>query len=160
MHEVRWQAESAARTQAFAAELARQGASLAAESGLFVGLRGGLGAGKTTFVQGLVAALPGGADLYVTSPTYALVQPYPTTPPVTHLDLYRLASLDELEMIGYRDVYFGPGFTVVEWVDRVPEAVPREWMDIELVALDADAREIRVSARGSRLERLLREVRI
>lgn len=159
MLEAQWQTASAEQTQAFAARLARLGAPVAAEEGLFVGLRGDLGAGKTTFVQGLVAALPGGADLYVTSPTYALVQPYPTTPPVTHMDLYRLASLDELELIGYRDHYFGPGFTVVEWVDRVPEAVPRAWMDIELAATADDAREIRVCARGERLERLLQDVR-
>ena len=159
MAEGRWRAETAAQTQAFAAELARIGAPLAAEAGIFVGLRGDLGAGKTTFVQGLVGALPGGRDLYVTSPTYALVQPYPTAPPVTHMDLYRLGSLDELELIGYRDHYFGPGFTLVEWVDRVPEAVPREWMDIELAVTADDAREIRVRAQGERLERMLREVR-
>jgi tRNA threonylcarbamoyladenosine biosynthesis protein TsaE len=53
-------------------------------------LRGDLGSGKTTFVRGLVAALPGGEEAEVASPSFNLVNVYPTRPEVVHMDLYRL----------------------------------------------------------------------
>ncbi|MCA9553004.1 MAG: tRNA (adenosine(37)-N6)-threonylcarbamoyltransferase complex ATPase subunit type 1 TsaE [Myxococcales bacterium] len=137
-------------TQALAARLALALAERGA--GVVVGLLGGLGAGKTTFVQGFVRVLPGGQDLYVTSPTYALAQTYPTQPPVTHMDLYRLGSLDDLEMIGYRDLYFGGGITLVEWIDRVPEALPRERVEVRLSESPDGGRDVRVEGFGAGLD--------
>ncbi|CAN0568522.1 unnamed protein product [Laminaria digitata] len=151
------QLKDAEQTQAFAAELGQRLAPLARQGpGVTIALLGGLGAGKTTFAQGLVAALPGGADLYVTSPTYALAQSYDTDPPVTHMDLYRLGSLDELEMIGYRDLYFDRGIAVVEWADRVPEALPAERIEVHLSASSESVRDLKLVVLGARLEPLLR----
>lgn len=148
---------SAAETQALAANLGRALAPACGPGlGVFISLLGGLGAGKTTFVQGLVQALPGGPGLYVTSPTYALAQTYETDPPVTHMDLYRLGSLDDLEMIGYRDLYFGDGMAVVEWADRVPEALPDERIEVHLGVTSETTREIQLVVLGPRLENLLR----
>lgn len=141
-------------TKAFAAWLGR---ALASGDGGFVAMYGDLGAGKTTFVQGLVAALPGGEDLYVTSPTYALAQTYETTPPVTHMDLYRLGSLDDLEAIGYRDLYFGGGITIVEWAERVPEALPERRVDVHLTTSADEGRELSLVVHGADLEQLLRK---
>lgn len=151
--ELRRQLEDPEATRRFAAWL---GQALAAGGGGFVALYGDLGAGKTTFVQGLVAALPGGAELYVTSPTYALAQTYETTPPVTHMDLYRLGSLDELEAIGYRDLYFGDGIAVVEWADRVPEALPEARVDVCLTATPDDRRALSLTVHGAELQELIR----
>ncbi len=152
---------SAEETQGVAGRLAEAlGPSAAEAPGVFVAMLGGLGAGKTTFVQGFVKALPGGADLYVTSPTYALAQTYDTVPPVTHMDLYRLGSLDELEMIGYQDLYFGGGITLVEWANRVPEALPAERVDVELTVSSENVRTLRLTITGSRLERLLRNIEL
>ena len=143
-------AGSAAETKQLAARIAIQLADLAAArpEGVLIGLTGDLGAGKTTFVQGFVEALPGGRGLYVTSPTFAIVQQYGTDPPVRHLDLYRISTLEELEAIGYRDLYFGPGFTLVEWIERVPEALPAEWVEIRLAVDPSDVREIAVHTHG------------
>lgn len=91
--------------------------------GGFVGLIGQLGAGKTTLVQGAVEALD--PSERATSPTYTLLHEYETTPPVVHIDLYRLETYDELESIGYWDyVESGAAVSFVEWVDQVPEAWP------------------------------------
>lgn len=141
--------------------LARQIAGLARrvasnEQGLVVGLSGPLGAGKTTFAQGVVAAL--GSDDYVTSPTYSIVHTYDTTPPVVHMDLFRLGSLDELESIGYRDHYFGKCLALVEWIERVPEAIPPEWIEIQLAPQASDVRLILVRPHGQRLSALAQEV--
>lgn len=141
---------SGAETQQWAAALAIRLAELAAAraEGVLIGLTGDLGAGKTTFVQGFVEGLPGGRGLYVTSPTFAIVQQYGTVPPVRHLDLYRISTLAELEAIGYRDLYFSPGFTLVEWIERVPAALPAEWMEIRLAVDPSDVREIDVHLHG------------
>ena len=142
-----------AATDRFAAALADLvvGASVRAPTGLpglVVGLSGPLGAGKTTLVQGVVAALSPDRDLYVTSPTYAIVHTYETTPPVSHLDLYRLDSLEELEAIGYRDLYYGPGAAFVEWIERIPEAIPEQWLEVRL-RLDAASGPGRGTALGA-----------
>lgn len=149
-------ATTAEETKALAGRLA-EALAPRAEEGVLIGLIGELGAGKTTFVQGFVAALPGGADLYVTSPTFAVAQAYDTTPAVRHLDLYRLSSLAELEAIGYRDHYFGPGLCLVEWIERVPEAIPEEWVEIRLAVGASDVREIDVRPHGDALEALVKK---
>lgn len=111
----------------------RMAADLAEELGPgdFVGLVGQLGAGKTTWVGGLVEGLGGGER--VTSPTYTLVNVYETDPPVYHVDLYRLESTDDLASTGYWDyLESGRGIVCVEWLDRVPAAWPGEGRIIEL----------------------------
>lgn len=90
-------------------------------------LEGPLGSGKTTFVQGLVSALPGGSNLRVQSPTFALARTYPTKPPVHHLDLYRLEEELAARDLGLLDqVADEDAFACVEWPERAPSlyAVP------------------------------------
>jgi tRNA threonylcarbamoyl adenosine modification protein YjeE len=101
-------------TAAFASSLASQ-----LQAPLLLTLEGPLGAGKTAFCRGFVAGLPGGAGVVVQSPTYALMRRYPTTPPVQHLDLYRLHEsgvdpLESLEALGVLDS-LDEGFSLVEW---------------------------------------------
>ena len=149
-------AGSAAETKRLASRLATLLADTARRpEGILIGLTGDLGAGKTTFVQGFVEALPGGSGLYVTSPTFAIVQQYGTDPPVRHLDLYRISTLSELEAIGWRELYFSPGFALVEWVERVPDAFPAEWVEIRLAVDLSDVREIDVRSHGEALEKLV-----
>jgi tRNA threonylcarbamoyladenosine biosynthesis protein TsaE len=150
-------AGSAAETKRLAARLAigLAPAAAARPEGILIGLTGDLGAGKTTFVQGFVEALPGGRGLYVTSPTFAIAQEYGTDPPVRHLDLYRISSLAELEAIGYRELCFRPGFALVEWVERVPDAFPAEWVEIRLAVDPSDVREILVRPHGDALATLI-----
>ena len=82
-------------------------------------LSGGLGAGKTTFVRALVRALHG-SDVPVSSPTFVFRQRYDGTPPIEHLDLYRIEDPAEAADLGL-DEAFGPDrITVVEWPERLP----------------------------------------
>jgi tRNA threonylcarbamoyladenosine biosynthesis protein TsaE len=104
----RQQTSTSAETEALAAELAR---SLA--PGDVVLVEGELGAGKTTFVRGACRAL--GVEGLVTSPTFTIGQRYPGRVPVAHLDLYRVADLDEEDPDLLSD-YIGPDrVTFVEW---------------------------------------------
>lgn len=84
-------------------------------------LYGDLGAGKTTLVKGLVAAMmdEGKSAPPVTSPTFTLVEQYEMTHGILfHLDLYRLESPRELEVIGLRDMLVEGNLLVVEWPER------------------------------------------
>lgn len=85
-------------------------------------LSGPLGAGKTTLVRGLVSALPGAAEAEVSSPSFNIVNLYPTTPQVAHFDLYRTAGQtpDEfLDALDAKDV-----LVVAEWIENLPE---KDW---------------------------------
>lgn len=107
----RYQSGSAAETEALGAELA---ATL--RPGDVVLVEGDLGAGKTTFVRGACRAL--GVTAIVTSPTFTIGQRYPAPVPVSHLDLYRLSSLDGEAPDLLADYLRADTISFVEW----PEA--------------------------------------
>jgi tRNA threonylcarbamoyladenosine biosynthesis protein TsaE len=126
---------------AVAAEVARQ-----LQAGQIVLLYGELGAGKTTFVQGLAKAL--GIEESVTSPTFVIASEYNVPPPspreasgrsgdkggrgvltLAHVDLYRLEENQASRDPAVRDVLdraADPGrLTVIEWADRLGESGPK-----------------------------------
>ncbi len=83
-------------------------------AGSVVFLNGEPGAGKTTFVRGILGGF--GYDGAVTSPTYTLVEIYnPGDREVIHFDLYRVDSPVELEMIGMRDMMTETAISLIEW---------------------------------------------
>lgn len=103
-------------------DTARLGAALARVLGPgdVVLLSGPLGAGKTTLVKAVVAAL-GGED-EVTSPTFTLLRTYATTPPVAHVDCWRLEQLHEVLDLGLEELLDEGGVALVEWGEA---AAPR-----------------------------------
>ena len=106
----------------------------ALEPGAVVALVGPLGAGKTTFVQGLAMGLGLPDSVPVQSPTFTICNEYLARVPILHADLYRLANVDEAEDIGLLDrLRDGAGIGVVEWASRVPGVVPEDalWIRLE-----------------------------
>jgi tRNA threonylcarbamoyladenosine biosynthesis protein TsaE len=77
-------------------------------------LQGDLGSGKTTLVRGLVGSLPGSEMAEVSSPSFNIVNLYPTTPPVAHFDLYRLEGLPPDDAL-FEHMEDTGTLTVVEW---------------------------------------------
>ena len=77
------------------------------EPGHVVGLVGELGAGKTALCAGVAEGMDVPAEIYVSSPTFTLVNEYPGRFPLVHIDLYRLVDPDELWEIGVDDYYRG-----------------------------------------------------
>ena len=121
--------------------------------GGFVALYGDLGAGKTVLSRGAGRAL--GLD-HLSSPTFTIVQEYPTVPPLFHFDAYRLEDEDELYAMGFEDYLDRGGLILMEWADRVLDALPRDRLDIEIVGSGADARTVRLLPRGERYEGLVK----
>jgi tRNA threonylcarbamoyladenosine biosynthesis protein TsaE len=122
--------------------------------GDFVGLIGDLGAGKTHLVRG-VAEGAGVARSEVASPTFAIVYPYRGRVPLYHADLYRIADYDELYATGFLDLLGEEGAMLVEWLDKVPEAAPREYLRVTLRPTGDEARELVAEAFGARPAELL-----
>lgn len=120
--------------------------------GAFVALHGDLGAGKTVLVRGVGIAL--GVDR-VTSPTFTIVQEYDTQPRLLHFDAYRLADADELYAIGFDDYLQQNAIILMEWAELVPDALPRERLEIALVGDGSTPRTIQLTARGAAYEEVL-----
>jgi len=123
---VRYRTSSAAETERLAAELARGLAP-----GDVVLLSGELGAGKTTFVRGAARAL--GVTEPVTSPTFTIGQRYPAAAPITyvsHVDLFRLGSLQDEDPDLLADYIGADTITFVEW----PAAGMREIAELGRIA--------------------------
>ena len=124
-------------------------------TGGFVALYGDLGAGKTVLCRGAGRAL--GLD-HLSSPTFTIVQEYPTVPPLFHFDAYRLADEDELYAMGFEDYLDRGGLILMEWADRVTGALPRERLDIEIVGSGADERMVRLLPHGDVYEGLVKNL--
>ena len=143
---------SADDTRALAATLGE-----ALEAGDLVLLEGDLGAGKTTFVQGLARGM--GLAAAVKSPTFTLVHEYRGLgrPGLGHLDLYRMPGGRDLSDLGLDDL-LARGPVAVEWGGRLLAGAP----DALLVTLSApgpddppDRRAVGLEARGPRGRALL-----
>ena len=106
-------------------------------------LSGDLGAGKTTFVRALVQALHG-SDVPVSSPTFIFRQRYDGTPPVEHLDLFRIDDPSEAADLGL-DEAFGPDrITVVEWPERLPGLLPAGAIRIRIEGAGDEPRRLQI----------------
>ena len=98
-------------------------------------LTGELGAGKTTFVQGVAAGL--GATEHVASPTFTLVREYVSgRVPLAHVDLYRLDREQDVIDLALDELEDGERALLVEWGDPVAELLADDRLRVELVGID------------------------
>lgn len=112
------------------------------EAGTVVSLEGPLGAGKTHFAKGVVAAM--GSDDGVSSPTFTLVHEYVGGRiPVAHFDFYRLEDAGELVNLGFDDYLDGSGIVLIEWGDRFSEVLPPDAWRVR-IEVDGAGRRVNV----------------
>ena len=107
-----------------------------------VALYGELGAGKTCFIQGLVAGL--GVTTQATSPTFVLVNEYRGRLPVHHVDAYRTARLTELMDLGLLDLLGGDGVTLIEWAERAEPLLPARTVRVRIDGVGDEPRAITI----------------
>jgi tRNA threonylcarbamoyladenosine biosynthesis protein TsaE len=130
----------------------------ALQTGDVICLQGDLGAGKTTFVQG-VAQGWGSLDS-VSSPTFILVNVYRRADQgqLFHMDAYRLDSTPEAEELDL-DSMLTQGPLLIEWPERIDGLVPHEHLWIMFEHVDEEEREMKFRASGKRYDELLEIVR-
>ena len=128
------------------------------QTGDVICLQGDLGAGKTTFVQGIAQGW-GSADA-VSSPTFILVNVYRRADgnQLFHMDAYRLDSTPEAEELDL-DSMLADGALLVEWPERLDGLVPDEHLWIHLQHIDEEEREMKFKASGKRYDELLEVIR-
>jgi tRNA threonylcarbamoyladenosine biosynthesis protein TsaE len=79
-------------------------------------MTGDLGAGKTSFVNGILEGL--GFFNGASSPTFTIVNEYPSNPPINHFDLYRIKDEDELFEIGFVEYLESGKINIIEWAEN------------------------------------------
>ena len=110
----------------------------------FVALYGDLGVGKTAFVRGFTKVFSPAA--LVRSPTFALVNEYPTKTGrrVFHFDMYRITDEDDLYSIGYYDYLDDGSICLVEWSENIPYAIPDEHIRVEIAKTNLEKSDERL----------------
>lgn len=133
----------ARETKRLASALGRQ-----LKRGDLVVLSGELGAGKTTFAQGVAEGL--GVTEPVTSPTFTIVQEYDGDVPIAHVDVYRIQRLQELHDLGFEEL-IEDRVVLIEWGEAVLPVLPADRIDVRLTVGDDPAvRNIEIEGRGAR----------
>ena len=146
MSELAFEAEDEDATQRFGKVLAG-----VLQPGTAVALVGTLGAGKTRLVQAIAAAcgVPRGD---VVSPTFVLCQQYRGTRTINHLDAYRLRDEDEFRELGGDEILSSDAITIIEWADRITDALPDDYLQIEITVEGPTARRFVVRAVGDQYQ--------
>lgn len=117
-------------------------------------LDGDLGAGKTTFTQGLAKGLD--ITKTVSSPTFTIMKNYRGRFTLNHIDAYRLESLHQ--DLGLDELIEGTGVTVIEWATYVNELFPEEYLKIEIKRRSQNKREFVFQPKGLKYEKLIEEI--
>lgn len=128
------------------------------KSGTLVCFEGNLGAGKTTFIQGMLEAF--GAELPFVSPTFILMKQYDLLKPkrldfqlevelliqrIYHADAYRLGA-PEFREIGFEEWIADPqGVTLLEWPERIAELLPEKYVTVSIESISETERRIEIS---------------
>lgn len=149
MDRLRFSTKSAEQTKAFAERLAHF-----VEPGTVLLLEGDLGAGKTTFTQGLAKGL--GVKRNVNSPTFTIIKEYKGRLPLYHMDVYRLTDAEE--DLGFDEYFYGDGICVVEWAHLIEQQLPEQYLKVNIAHKGSDEREIILEPRGDRYVRMSEEL--
>ena len=131
---------------------------VALQAGDVICLQGDLGAGKTTFVQGIAQGW--GSIDSVSSPTFIIVNVYRDREQkqLFHMDAYRLDSAPEAEELDL-DAMLAQGALLIEWPERMNGLIPDERLWVQFEYINEEEREMRFKSSGKRYDDLLKVVR-
>ena len=134
----------------------RLGAML--KEGDIICLQGDLGAGKTTFVQGVAQGW--GSQDPVSSPTFIIVNLYRRADEkqLFHLDTYRLENASEAEMLDLEEM-IATGALLIEWAERIERILPKERLWLNLEYIDEEQRRLQFTATGAYYQNMIQNLR-
>lgn len=109
-----------------------------------VAFRAPMGAGKTTLIAEIAAAL--GSEDNVTSPTFALVNQYDTPDghSIYHFDFYRIDRVEEAFDMGYEEYFFSGELCLIEWPEKIEELLPDDVMTVTIRIDGEDGRTFEI----------------
>jgi tRNA threonylcarbamoyladenosine biosynthesis protein TsaE len=142
---------SVIETRRFAEKLANH-----VNAGDVLALEGDLGAGKTTFAQGLAKGL--GITEQIDSPTFTILKTYDGRIPLYHMDVYRVDSTDDF--FDLEEYLYGEGVCLVEWASKVSEILPEETIFLEIKVLEDGRRKIAILLTNDRSVQLSEELQL
>ena len=108
--------------------------------GCVISLRGSLGAGKTVFAKGVARSL--GIQEAIVSPTFTLVQEYEGRIPMYHMDLYRITSEEDFQMIGGEDLLYSDGVCLIEWSEIINCLLPNGTLFVDINVNEDQSRTV------------------
>lgn len=127
--------------------------------GDIISLTGDLGAGKTTLTKSIGKGL--GVEDYITSPTFTLINEYKGRINLYHFDVYRLEGSMDLYDLGFEEYIYSEGISIIEWGDKIEEALPKERINIRIEkGTELDERIIYIYGEGERFEQFIKELNI
>jgi len=132
--------KSKEETQKIAKNLARRIAreSHTRKEAFVIALRGDLGGGKTTFLQGLAKGL--GIKKRVLSPTFNIFRKYDN---FYHFDCYRIEKSEEISSLGFEKIISNPkNIVAIEWAEKIEDILPKDAIWIKFSFVDEDSRSI------------------
>ena len=106
-------------------------------------MQGTLAAGKTTITKGIAKALDVEDD--ITSPTFTLISEYEGKMPLYHMDVYRLDTSEDFINLGTEDLIYGKGVSIIEWSEKILDALPKNTIILKLEAQEDNSRIITIS---------------
>lgn len=127
------------------------------EKGTVICLDGDLGVGKTSLTQFIAKEF--GVKEYIVSPTFTIIKEYNGKFPFYHMDVYRIESEDDMYDLGYDEYIYSEGVTIIEWSHLIEGILPEERVNIEIIRIDDDKREIYIEGKGVVYERLVKELK-
>ena len=107
-----------------------------------VALIGDLGTGKTCLTQGIARGVGIASDEVVNSPSYILINEYNASIPIYHIDLYRLEDSAEIAELGLSEYIEGDWICVIEWAERMADALPDTAIKIRITLAEASDNEM------------------
>lgn len=112
-------------------------------NGDVIAINGELGAGKTTFIKGVLKGLHYNEN--VTSPTYTLVNEYDAKFKIIHIDCYREQKLNRWLDIGIMDYLMGNNVVIIEWSEYIEKILPKNMIQINIDYISKFERKIKIS---------------
>jgi tRNA threonylcarbamoyladenosine biosynthesis protein TsaE len=137
-------------TKEFGEKLAKDIRSCYTEKAIVISLKGELGAGKTTFVQGFALGL--GIKKKILSPTFIIMNKFKVKPNryFYHFDCYRIEDVKELKALEFKEIISNSSnIVVIEWGEKIKKALPKNVMEIKFKVLEENKRKISYGKKGN-----------